>query len=211
MKKEDLKGQRFGRWTVIEPAITYPSKGTRWLCKCDCGKERVVAAQSLKRGRSKSCGCLHIDINKSHAKHGCAGTITNGILKGRSRLYNTWGKMKQRCSNPKIERYPVYGGRGIRVCDEWQTFKPFKEWAYKNGYKEGLQIDRINNDGDYEPSNCRWVTPKQNANNTSRNIDITYCGETHSIAVWSELTGIKAGTIYKRYHQGWSIPSILEK
>lgn len=212
MNKEDLMGQKFGRWTVVAPAEPYKNgNGTRWLCRCECGKERIVAATSLKRGRSQSCGCFHIEVNQSLTKHGHAGTIQKGILKGRSRLYNTWGKMKQRCSNPKVERYPQYGGRGITVCEEWQTFKPFMEWALANGYEEGLQIDRIDNDGNYEPRNCRWVTPRENTLNTSRTINLTLNGETHSISEWAEITGIKAATLYKRYHLGWSTQSILTK
>lgn len=216
MKKEDLVGQKFGRWTVIAQAEPYRSregskKGTRWLCRCDCGNEKIVAATSLKKGRSKSCGCLHIEVNQSLTKHGHAGTIRKGVLKGRSQLYNTWGRMKQRCSNPKVERYPRYGGRGITVCEEWQTFKPFMEWALANGYEEGLQIDRIDNNGNYEPENCRWVTPRENTHNTSRSINLTLNGETHSISEWAEITGIKAGTLYKRYHLGWSTQNILTK
>lgn len=212
MKKIDLTSQRFGRWTVESEAEPYPNgNGTRWNCICDCGNKAVVASTSLRKGRSRSCGCLHEDELRQRKKHGHAGHIASGQLEGRSRLYNIWALMKQRCTNPNTERYSIYGGRGIKVCDEWQEFKPFMEWANKNGYKKSASIDRIDPDGNYEPGNCRWATSKEQANNTRANVNIAYMSETHTASEWSELTGIKLCTILKRYHSGWSIPDILSK
>lgn len=117
--------------------------------------------------------------------------------------------MKQRCDNPKAISYKRYGARGISVCEEWQEFKPFYDWAMANGYQENLTIDRIDNDGNYEPSNCRWATNKEQQNHTSYNRLYTYKGETLTIAQWAEKAGISRNMLYKRLLRGWSIEKAL--
>lgn len=152
MKSLDLLGQRFGRLTVVEKL---PSKNnmSMWRCVCDCGNETAVLGKNLKSGRTKSCGCLQKETFAKNTNNPPTHRATG------TRLHNEWRAMKARCYIPSCSNYERYGGRGIRVCDEWKNdFLKFKEWALENGYNDDLSIDRINPDGDYEPNNCRWVT-----------------------------------------------------
>lgn len=128
-----------------------------------------------------------------------------------TRLYQVWNAMKMRCANPNAISYKYYGGKGITVCDEWQTFEVFRDWALSNGYREGLSIDRIDSNGNYEPSNCRWATSKEQQNNTSYNRVLTYGDETHNITQWSEILGIPRTTLYNRARRGWSVSRLLSK
>lgn len=205
-KLEDLSGRRFGKLTVKEraPDYVFPSgaRAVQWLCVCDCGQEKVVRAQDLKSGDTKSCGCLNSEIvSKRNFVHG----------QSKTRLYHVWSTMKGRCSNPKVERYPYYGGRGIKVCSEWEhSFENFKKWAEENGYAEGLTIDRINFDGPYSPENCRWVTTRCQNRNCSRNLYCCINGRTKTVVEWCEMYGQKPSTVYARLKRGWSIEKALE-
>jgi len=185
---------------VLERAETRYGQ-TMWLCQCDCGNTHIAAATHLKRDITHSCGCLRaITAKRVNSKHGQFGT----------RLYNTWSGMKDRCDNPKSKDYANWGGRGIALCDEWQSFEPFYEWAMSNGYNEKLQIDRKDNEKGYSPDNCRWTTIKVQANNRRGNFNITFNGETHTLSQWSEIIGIKQGTLRRRLRVNkWSIKDAL--
>lgn len=196
--RNDLTGQQFGRLTVIGiDSKVNKSHEKYWLCRCSCGMEKSVSGTALKNGYTKSCGCLKRELlqNNRHSN---------------LHLYQVWQDMKQRCMNPNNKYYYRYGNRGIRVCSEWlNDYDIFYIWAISNGYKQGLQIDRIDNDGDYSPSNCRWVTPKQNTNNRSISRQICFNGETHSFSEWSQITGIPITTIRYRYEAGKTPEEIL--
>ena len=158
--KKDISGQKFGRLLVLERLGT-KNRHTKYLCKCDCGAEKIVDASNLKSGCTQSCGCLHREISvQVNTVHG----------ERKTRLYAVWRSMCQRCTNPKNRDYKNYGGRGIRVCESWLKFPAFSEWAYASGYDANAvrgvcTIDRVDVDGDYKPSNCRWVDMKTQAAN----------------------------------------------
>ena len=193
----DLTNQLFGRLTVIRRAGTDMNKKPLWLCRCSCGKQTLVPSQSLKSGATKSCGCLQ----EEHKK---AGNIKHGLRY--TRVYKIWLAILQRTGNEKNTDYELYGGRGITVCDEWKNdFMAFYNWAMENGYQENLTIDRIEVNGNYEPSNCRWSTQKEQCNNTRRNRRITLNGKTMTLKQWEEETGINSTLITARIDRlGWS-------
>lgn len=190
MKLRDLGGQRFGRLSVIERAQT-SEKRVMWLCLCDCGNKKIVQANHLVEGSTLSCGK-------------CADAKN-------SRLYRSvWNKIFQRCYNPRNKDFPNYGGRGISVCEEWRDYVAFRDWALSNGYNpDAVQgectLDRINVNGNYEPSNCRFVSVKDQNRNKRNNHFVTYKGETHTIAEWSEITKISANALYNRINRGWDL------
>lgn len=190
----------FGRLTVLDRAEN-AGRTTRWKCICSCGKETIVRQPDLKSGRTTSCGCRFSEqLAERNSKHGLSGT----------KLCNIWRSMKDRCYNSNCPAYKNYGGRGIKVCDEWfSDLKAFYDWSIANGYDEGLTIDRIDVNGNYEPSNCRWVDRIVQANNTRSNHFIEYDGRTQTIAEWSKELGIKQHTILRRLSLGWTIERAL--
>lgn len=193
MSGKDVRGVRFGRLVAIEPVGRDKYRSVLWRCVCDCGRETIVPTNSLKN--AKSCGCLIVERTiERNTRHGAAKT----------KLYQVWGSMKQRCCNPNAKSYKNYGGRGITLCDEWMEFSAFQQWAKANGYAEGLEIDRIDNDKGYSPDNCRFVTRKQNCRNRRDNRHIEAGGERHTISEWADITGIPAKALQHRLCRGWS-------
>lgn len=194
-------GDKFGRLTVLRFSHS-SGRGLRiWECRCECGNTVFAKALDLKRKAVRSCGCLRTEILKKPKTHGMAYSRLNGIYR----------KMKQRCYNPKIKNYRNYGSRGITVCDECLNgFEPFMEWAINNGYSEELTLDRVNNDGAYSPENCAWRTYKEQGNNRRGNKHLSLHGETHTLAEWARLLGMKPQTLAARINRhGWDIERAL--
>lgn len=206
----DIVGKRFEKLTVIKLANKiqkYNSKGCKdglkyiYLCSCDCGNTCFVERNHLITLHTKSCGCYKI------------GMHTNRLTKHNKRytkIYNVWSGIKRRCYNPHQKSYKNYGGRGIIMCDEWlKNFQTFYNWAINNGYEEGLTIDRINNNGNYEPSNCRWVRSQDQTKNLRTNHYITYNNETHCLSKWAEIYNIPKNVMYTRVSLGWDFEKII--
>lgn len=202
----DLSGKRFGRLICIKDVGRDKSGSVLWECLCDCGNKTVVTARNLNHNHTKSCGCYHRDrTGETHTVHGLYYD-ENGK---RTKLYHVWGMMRQRCNNPNNASYKDYGGRGIKVCKEWDRYKNFYEWAYANGYKEGLTIDRIDNDGDYKPSNCRWVTRQEQCLNTRYNRYLEYDGKRQTLTEWAKELGMESHVLSTRLRRGWSVERAL--
>lgn len=200
-KVHDLTGKKFGKLEVIGIADT-KTRRTYWVCKCDCGNYKNVRSDSLLCGAIKSCGCLKreqnkINLNKSEAKQ---TFFKRGFKSSGDRLYSIWQGVKFRCYNKHDARYHRYGGRGIKLCDEWQNdFMNFYNWAINNGYSEKLTIDRIDNDKDYMPENCRWVDIKTQCNNRCTNIKITIGNATKTLTEWCNIFELDYKKISARY------------
>lgn len=200
---QDLSGQRFGRWTVVNQGPDYRRGIPAWNCQCDCGKTGTIRAGTLKSGGSRSCGCLNVDVHremciKRNTKHGMTRTPT----------YLSWGHMIRRCHDPKHRQFPDYGGRGISVCSAWrESFAAFL--ADVGPCPPGLTIERINNDRGYEPGNCKWATRKAQALNRRSNHRLTLNGVTAAITEWAERLGISRKTIENRLKLGLPIDKVL--
>lgn len=188
-KIADLTGQRFGMLTVIEKAGS--NNGIIWLCQCDCGNRCTVRADNLKSGKTESCGCK-------------ANRIQNAEPIDK-RIVRIWAGMHTRCYNPNMNYYKHYGGRGITMCDEWigeNGCRHFYEWAIANGYREDLTIDRIDVNGNYEPSNCRWATVEEQSNNKRNSIRLLYKGREVTMKELSGIIGVGKTPIYQAYKKG---------
>lgn len=201
-KFEDLTGKTFNRLTVIKRA-EIEKKEVYYLCKCTCGNEKIIRGKDLKYNKIKSCGCLKKEkTTERNTKHGLRHT----------RIYRIWLLMKNRCLNSKYYLFKNYGGRGITVCNEWKNdFVKFYDWSMANGYKEDLSIDRINVNGNYEPSNCRWTTKLQQQRNTTRLRKITYKNETHCISEWADILGLEYNTLYYRFRRNNYSEDVLKR
>lgn len=201
----DIVGKKFGRLTVVKYSHKIKKNDNKhydryYLCLCECGKQVIVTRHHLLNNHTKSCGCFRKEKFNTY-KHGLCY----------HRLYRIWDKIKHRCYNANCKRYSSYGGRGITVCDEWKNdFLTFYNWSIANGYQDNLTIDRINNDGNYEPSNCRWTTVKVQSTNTRTNHKLTYKNKTLCVSEWAEIIGIDKDTLYMRLKRGWSAEKALE-
>ena len=194
---EDLTDKKFGKLQPIK-YIGKTNKKTRWLCRCDCGNEIIAYATNLKSGHAISCGCVVSTMNGLSTK----------------RIYRIYKGMISRCYNKSDKRnYSKYGERGIKVCQEWQGENGlfnFIDWSYNNGYSDDLSIDRIDPNGNYEPSNCRWADNITQANNKTNNIKLTYKGITKTVPQWSREVGLSVSNIRSRIKLGWTVEQILE-
>jgi len=194
----DLTGQRFGKWLVLRRAANNKTDHPRWRCRCDCGREVIVIGASLRNGKSK--GCHSCQAKGKNVKHGRTGF----------RLYHVWQTMIQRCENPNNQEYKNYGGRGISICFEWHDAATFFKWAMANGYGEDLTIDRINNDGNYEPNNCRFIIEAAQHRNTRRNRLVRIGNETKLLIEWAEISGISSDVLSYRIGAGWPESKLLK-
>ena len=197
----DMAGERYGRLTVLRYAGRASNGQSRWLCRCDCGRETTVARSNLRSGKQVSCGCKRREQ---------AGTINYSHGGSNTRLYSIWANMITRTTNPKGTAYNRYGGRGITMCQEWRdSFEAFRDWSLANGYTDDLTIDRIDNDSGYKPDNCRWTTWHKQFNHRTGTRLITYGGETLSISQWAERLNLSKTMLYQRFAAGWSAERAL--
>lgn len=193
--KINIAGQRYGKLVAICPTNKRSKDGgIIWSFRCDCGKVKDIPSNPVRTGLVKSCGCLH-------APHRGTGT----------RLFDIWVDMRQRCNNSNNPDFYRYGGRGITVCKEWnESFISFRDWAMGNGYSSKLSIDRKNVNGNYEPSNCRWATPVQQARNTRRNRIVSINGISKLLCEWCLIYGISEESVYRRKREfGWDFEKAI--
>lgn len=198
--KHRLEGQRFGRWTVIKYV-----GDSKWLCECSCGCKKKIQTGELRFGATQMCKSCAIEEQRKNPRktHGESDT----------KLYSVFYAMHGRCEYEKDAGYKWYGARGIKVCEAWSGengYISFAKWAKENGYEEGLEIDRIDTNGDYEPDNCRWATRTENMNNVRSNHRVTINGETKTIAEWARYYNVPYSIFRGRYVlYGWTLESTL--
>lgn len=205
---EDFTGRKIGRLTVVKRVDdTFDKSGRRyvtWECICDCGNVTYTTTNNL-RGKTTSCGCYLKEV---------AGQQTHKHGYRKTRLYRIYNNMKQRCNNPNIAEYKNYGGRGIKVCAEWNApdgLAAFAKWALSNGYKPNLTIERINVNGNYEPSNCTWIPQSEQAKNTTKNVRIEYKGKTYILADIAKVVNIDRRVIGRELKKGKGIDEIVAR
>lgn len=204
-KSIDLTGQKFGRLTVLERAKDERPRSW-WLCRCECGNEIITSSAHLKQG-TKSCGCLQRDaVRTALTKHGHAPTKYQNA----SPEYRSWRAMKLRCNNPNHIAYKSYGGRGIKICERWNDFTNFL--ADMGARPEGAELNRVDNDKNYEPGNVIWSTDSENNRNRRNNLIVEFNGQKKCLAEWAETTGIAWHTLYYRiFKLGWSLDEAMAK
>lgn len=201
-KAINIIGKRFGRLVVVERVENSNQGRTKWLCKCDCGNLKKIIGYDLMNGKTKSCGCIR---KEKARKRGLANKKHN---KTNTRLHKIWCGMKSRCYYIKNIAYKNYGGRDIKVCEEWldkeKGFKNFYDWAMANGYKENLTIDRIDSNKNYAPNNCRWITMKEQENNRRNNKIIKYKEQNYTLSQLAEKLNISSATLNWRLNHNWN-------
>lgn len=196
-------GRKFNCLTVLRIAGKNKYNRPIYECQCECGKKTLIEATKVKNGVIKSCGCLQRKMAGKHLeKHGLSKT----------RIYTIWNSMKARCYDHNNSRFYAYGAKGIAVCNEWrEDFQAFYDWAMANGYHDDLSIDRKNVNGNYEPSNCRWSTDVEQANNTTRNRYVTYQGKTMTVSEWARHFGFNYKYFYEKLKKcDWTMEKLLE-
>ena len=201
---KNLEGERFGNLTVIKKIGSNKNHKIEWLCLCDCGKTTKKGTQRLTSGRDTSCGCLRL-------KHCIEATKISNTTHGQTNTkeYQVWTSMKNRCSNPKVQSYKRYGGRGIKVCERWQH--SFENFLEDMGIAPiGASIDRIDVNGDYKPLNCRWASAKEQARNKTTTVMINYQGQDKPLIEWAEALNMNRDTLFCRvYRYNWPIKKAL--
>ncbi len=193
---QDLTGRRFGRLLARQISETRRGGRISWDCLCDCGNSFVATAKSLKNGNTSSCGCFRREVTgKSRRTHG----------RSHDSMHSTWLAMNDRCCNPNTPTYAYYGGRGIKVCDRWRGTNGFLNFVADMGERpaEGMTLDRIDNDGGYEPGNVRWATRDEQASNNRRNRFVTYQGATKTLSQWARHFGFRPQIFIGRLRIGW--------
>ena len=203
---QSFQPETFGRLTTIGPRFLLPAHTAFQVCVCSCGQSAIIKYSSLKSGRTRSCGCLQkiaaTATGKANTTHGRTHT----------KEYASWTDMKTRCLNPNSARYPDYGGRGIRICGRWLDPRHgFTNFLDDIGLKPhvGYEIERDDVNGNYEPSNCRWASVKEQNRNTRRNRMLTFNGKTQCVFAWAEEYGIRPKTLWSRLHRGWDLGRAL--
>lgn len=195
----DLTGERFGRLVVEARDGSSPGSGNaEWLCLCDCGRRTRVNSKRLRRGETTSCGCYATELLVARSR-------THGMRT--SPTYQSWLSMRQRCTNPRAAGFDRYGGRGIRVCERWRSFESFLEDMGER--PDGTSLDRLDNNGNYEPGNCRWATSLEQVRNQDNTRRLTHNGVTLTLQEWAERIGIGYGALYDRLRYGWSTEAAL--
>ena len=208
MKRIDVHiGDKYGRLTVVSEPFSVSSpcgqKKRKVRCKCECGTEKDYFLDLIRRGHTVSCGCFNLEMATQRRR--THGTSYDGI-------YHVYYTMLSRCTNPKNKAYNRYGGKGITVCEEWaNSYMSFYNWAMSNGWKQGLTIDRIDNNKGYCPSNCRWTTMKVQSNNRINSKYHTIGGESKTLSQWCDIYGKKYDTVKARLSIGWTLKDALEK
>lgn len=199
----DLKGQEFGSLKVLE----YLGK-SKWLCECKCGNKIIVLGGNLKRGNTQSCGCKRKKQSRINGKNNekYVQIKQNTLYK---KLYTTWIGIRRRCKSKKSSKYKDYGGRGIDICKQWDNFENFFEWSINNGVKSNLSIDRIDNNGNYEPNNCRWATSKIQQRNRRNSHIVKFKSNTYCITELAEKYNINIRTLRGRLKRGWTIEKAI--
>lgn len=199
-KRIEVKvGKEYGRLSIIKE-VEQKKNRRRFLCQCDCGNIKTIDLSKLRTGNTKSCGCLQSESRSISSR-------THGLC--HHPLYSVWASMKARCYNKNLPTYHCYGGRQIAICEEWLEFVPFYEWAMGHGYRKGLTIERVENSGNYEPDNCTWIPPEQQARNKRTNKIITYNGKSMLLIDWGKETGLGIVVLCKRFLRGWSVEKAL--
>lgn len=198
----DITGHRFGRLVAIE----YLGH-SKWKCLCDCGNEHITAYNALNKGMTLSCGCYHREVCSNKPAHNRTHNMKD------TPEFNIWSMMKNRCTNPNCNRHQFYKDKGIKVCDRWLGPNGFQNFILDMGMRPGpsYSIDRIDNDGDYTPENCRWATKKEQSNNQSRNLIVNYNGREQTLALWCDELGLNYKRTWRRLKLGWSPARAFEE
>ena len=197
-KYKDLTGRQFGRLTALEPLPPHgKNTALMWACKCECGGTAIVRGTDLVNGHTMSCGCYR--------------KMQKAMPNGELRLHRIWANMKQRCTNPKSKDFKYYGAKGVSVCAEWEDFETFFYWAMSHGYKDGLTIERIDNDGDYCPKNCKWIPKHRQNSNTSRTKRYVMYGKVFTLAEICRIYGVSRSTVASRMKKGIPLEKAIKQ